>query len=339
MLTILEFLFRLIVKFRNTLYDKNYLSSHDVGLPVVSVGNILVGGTGKTPLVDFLIDWAEKKSIKIGVILRGYKGSFKGLKEVHSKDIQKTSSYFGDEASLLSLKHPKTPIFIGKNRRKLIEKMKKKYDLQMILADDAFQHRSLKRDVDIVVINALSKKEDYSLLPLGRGREPLSSLKRASAIVLNRVNLISLEEKQKRLNFLKKELRSKTPIIECSPYIRSLIHLSTRKKLTCWDKKSVFLASGIGAPQSFFSLMQKRASKILGHKVYKDHHNFSLKDIQKIVTEAKTLKADLIVITEKDAVKFLKYSEWASYFWMSELKLKIDDSLNLTNKIHVLTHK
>lgn len=326
-ISFLEKIFSFFVGLRNKLYDEGLLKSHSPPCPLVSVGNILVGGTGKTPIVDFLLHWAKNQSLQAGVILRGYKGQFSGVQKVKIDNLKGKVDFFGDEASLLAFHHPDIPIFVGKDKKKVVECLFESHPVDFVLADDAFQHRRLKRDLDVVVLDALSSFEDFRLLPLGRGREPFSSLKRADFIVLNRVNLISSKEKEKKLLFLKNLLPFEKCVIEAYPSISSLKRLSDWKELKKWEKKRIFLVSGIAQPFSFSSLIQKQDCKIVGHKIFGDHYSYSLIEVKKIVKEGQDLKADLILTTEKDAVKFLKFGPLLPFFWMSQLEMRFDESI------------
>lgn len=332
LLGFLEKMYAFFVTGRNKLYDCGLLKSHSFPLPVVSVGNLLVGGTGKTPIVNHLVDWAQKNSLKTGVILRGYKGHFSGVRKVDINDLKKAAHQFGDEACFFSLKHPKISVFVGKDKKRAVKSLLESQSVDFMLADDAFQHRSLARALDVVVVDALFSLQNLRLLPLGRSREPLSSLKRAHFVILNRVNLISQKEKEEKIVLLKSYLSSETPIIKASPRISSLVRLSDKKELRQWKGKKIFLASGIGQPASFPPLLKQQNCEIVGHRVFKDHHSYSLKDVKSLVKEKKRLKADLMVITEKDAVKLFKFPHSLPFFWMSQLKMSFDPSMGMLEK-------
>lgn len=326
--------YSLIIRFRNFLFDSGFLKAKKFNSLVISVGNLLAGGTGKTPVVDFLIRLFKEENLKIGIISRGYKGRFKGVKQVNIQDIKKGASVFGDEPLMLALKHKKIPIFVGKNKRKTIETLLKEHPVDLVIADDAFQHRFLYRDFDLVVIDALAEISDYEILPQGRARESMNSLKRSHLVLLNRLNLVSKEKKEQIITKIKKyffsglkESKKKLPIVEINCFIDSVKRLSDDQKVNQWERKRILLASGIGRPSSFSKMMKKKNQSILKHRIFKDHHPYTLKDIKSLMNEKKKLGADLIVITEKDAVKFLSFPEQTPFFCVAQMGLKISDSI------------
>lgn len=329
-----KILYAFVVSIRNWLFESGFLKAEKFDPVIISVGNLLAGGTGKTPIADFLIHLFKKKNLKVGLISRGYKGHFKGIRQVDIQNLEKIAYVFGDEPSMLALKHKEIPIFVGKNKRKALKALLKEHLVDLVIADDAFQHRWVHRDFDLVVIDALAEPCDYQLLPQGKAREPLSSLKRAHVVFLNRVNLISDEKKEKLISEIKKyffsefgEVKKKLPIVETKCFIDSVRRLSDGRKIDQWEEKKILLASGIGRPSSFFKLIKEKNHFILGHKVFKDHHLYSLKDLENLLYEKKKLKADLIVITEKDAVKFLSFLEYAPFFCVAQMSLEMDHQI------------
>src|SRR5690606_23906728 len=151
---------------RNLLYDKGVFSCTKVGVPIVSVGNITVGGTGKTPIVDHLIRWSVEKGLRPAAISRGYKGKFSGVKKV----VPHSGLYFGDEPMLLASRNTGVPIYVGADRVSVVQNILQREQVNIVFADDAFQHRRLFRDLDIVVVDMFDEDRDFRTLPLGRGR-------------------------------------------------------------------------------------------------------------------------------------------------------------------------
>ena len=187
---------------RNYLYNEGYFKTKEVSCPVVSFGNLTAGGTGKTPLVSHFIQWAQNQEFKVGVVTRGYGGRLSYLCQQVKRHSQGAWLY-GDEPYMLYLKHEDVPIWICTDRVRAAQALWNNHKVDLILADDAFQHRRLKRDMDILILNAMETQDNYQPLPLGRAREDFSEIHRAQAIILNKVNLASEEN----LIFIKEQLK------------------------------------------------------------------------------------------------------------------------------------
>lgn len=301
--------FGIVVSTRNKLYDQKAIKVKKVKVPVVSVGNITVGGTGKTPILAELVHWALSSGLKIGVVSRGYKGKFKGVSRVSHTDPDAPVIY-GDEPTMLSEKFPDVPIYVSPDRVLAAQTLIEENDVQVIFADDAFQHRRLHRDIDVVVVDCTEPLSNYNLLPYGRLREPLESLKRANYIILNKVNLVSPEEKNNVIDLLESlsdGLSSK--IIESEYYVKALKFNSEAIELGDIAPTEPFLlVSGIGNPQALETNLSQFL-KIKKHIRYSDHHNYSKKDVRYILKSHEKEQTCRIIITEKDAVKLRSYSE------------------------------
>ncbi len=182
------------IKIRNFLYDYQILKSYSLPCPVISVGNLSVGGTGKTSLVHYL---AEKLSsfYKVGILLRGYKRKSSGFKKVLERgNLVSPLPLVGDEAYMLGFLlqgKERISIAVGEDRVLAGKKMLKKWNIELLILDDGFQHRRLARDIDLLLLKPSDLKD--RLLPFGRLREPLSSLKRAEALILTYQELFSFE--------------------------------------------------------------------------------------------------------------------------------------------------
>lgn len=203
---------------RNKLYDKQVLRSHRLNIPVLSVGNITSGGTGKTPIVALLAEEFSKRGLDVAIVSRGYGGEERGPKRVPaSGDVARA---FGDEPAFLASKLPRIPVYVARDRVAGVEAIAKEcfsrspisvherdckglsssdvatssaYGSQLVISDDGFQHRRLARDFDVVLLDATQAKWQYRSLPLGRARESFASLSRAQFVFVTKTNLASKE--------------------------------------------------------------------------------------------------------------------------------------------------
>jgi tetraacyldisaccharide 4'-kinase len=263
------------VKIRNTLYDRCVLKAVRVPLLVVSVGNIETGGTGKTPFTMALADELYHRGCKIAIVTRGYKGSLKGPIIVTP---QHAHEEVGDEA-LLMARRMKAPVIKSPDRIRGALFAYVHLDAKIIILDDGFQHRRLKRDLDIVLVSRDITRE--RLLPAGRLREPASSLSRANIIV-------ALKGADHEGH--KAELKP-TALIDTHGNTSDLCLLAGKRILA-------FCA--IGRPDHFFTMLE-RLGALVERLAYQDHHCYTISDIKEIMDRA--TGKDLILTTEKDLVK------------------------------------
>ena len=262
-------LYGLIVQLRNVFYDRKLLKVNRLPCKVISVGNITMGGTGKTPIVIYLSNVLKKKGYKTAIISRGYKRNTTGTVLV-SDGIEVLSKWedVGDEPYMMAKKLKNIPIVVDENRFRGGLLLIRKFDPDIILLDDGFQHRKLHRDLDIIFTTKqkptvhLSKKIKYASLPL-----------------IYTKNTYSVNSKSKvRQNDVSK-----------------------------FKNKKVFLYCGIADPISFKKAVLEMEYLVCGSKFFPDHFHYSKKDIREIEILARNNDADLIVTTEKDWVKTKKH--------------------------------
>ena len=316
-------LFGWIVGARNKLYYNNNFPSKRVSCPVVSVGNITVGGTGKTPILAELVQWGLSQNIKVGIVSRGYKGRFKGVCRVSATEPDAPDTY-GDEPAMLSERFPEIPVYVGADRVAASEALIQNNDVQIIFADDAFQHRRLHRDLDVVVVDCTEPIYNYKLLPQGRLREPLENLRRAHFIVLNKVNLVSPDQKNKVISLLESLSGGiSCRLIESEYYVKSLSFKEKTIELGDIGPSEPFLlVSGIGNPQALEANLSQHLN-IKKHIRFADHHSYSQKDVTSILKIYKKESCARIIITEKDAVKLKRYPELYDVALTTQLSPKL----------------
>ncbi|MBC7798364.1 MAG: tetraacyldisaccharide 4'-kinase [Pyrinomonadaceae bacterium] len=326
-------LFGAIVKTRGALYEKSFLKSHRLNAKVVSVGNITVGGTGKTPLVAFVAKVLAENGEKVCVLTRGYKRKNPSARVVVSDGatVLSDAENSGDEPFLLAKELLGIAAVIAdKNRVEAgnwaIEHLK----ITAFVLDDGFQHIKLKRDLDIVTIDAMNPFGNGKLLPQGVLREPLESLKRADLIVLTRANLVQ-SPKSKVQSF------ADCPILLSQTRIRNLVELQNFHEPKTENRKpkteNRFLAfCALGNPQNFYESLEIEGFKLVGKINFQDHFVYSQSDVDKIESPARKFGAEILLTTAKDAVK-LANMQFTIPCFVVEISIEFDDENVLRNMI------
>jgi tetraacyldisaccharide 4'-kinase len=280
--------YKIAVGLRNFCYDKHLLRTYGAGAVVISVGNITTGGTGKTPLVIWLCRFLETRSLKCAVLTRGYKVG---------------GSKFADEPVILARSCPGAKIVVNPDRVEGARKAVAESGVDVLVMDDGFQHRRLKRDLDIVAVDATCPFGYGRMLPAGLLREPVKSLRRADAVVITRYDQVSAEQVQQ----IRKQIEDIAPQLT----IAKAIHKHPCAKavggrtlsIDELKEKAIFAFCGVGNPDAFMNRLAEFGLNIAGSKVYSDHHDYSGADISEIYEQAGACGADLILSTEKDWVK------------------------------------
>ena len=301
----LSWFYGLGVRFRNTLFETGFLKSRSFSIPVISVGNITVGGTGKTPHVEYLIRLLQDHS-RVAVLSRGYKRKSHGFQIANESSTART---IGDEPFQMKQKFPKVIVAVDKNRVHGIEALNQKYqDIDVILLDDAFQHRYVKPGINILLVDYHRLIIYDTLLPAGRLREPLTGKNRADMVIITKC--------PKDLKPM--EYRVITKAMDLYPYQQIFFTTLEYGELTPLFKKeaptvnldklkdhNVLLLTGIASPRQMKEDLTPVVSK-LSMLSFPDHHAFSQKDIEQISSEfAKLLSPKCIITTEKDAARII----------------------------------
>lgn len=290
--------YAVIIRLRNFLYSKRRLKIHRVDVPVFSIGNITVGGTGKTPLVIWLYnELIQNSKFKIQtctILTRGYK-SIRNLK-------LKIQNY-NDEPAILARSCPQAKVIVNPNRVEAAAKAIETFGAEVLIMDDGFQHRRLGRDVDIVTIDATEPFGFERVLPAGLLREPLTSVKRAGAVVITRSDQVSEE----KLAGIEERLRSINEAMIIARSIHAPVCAKTiGNKETGLEQlrdKEIFAFCGIGNPDAFLNTIEALDVELVGSKIYNDHHHYTDNDVTDIYNQAAVLEADLILTTQKDWTK------------------------------------
>ena len=300
----LSWIYGSVVRFRNFLFDVGVLKSRSFSIPIISVGNITVGGTGKTPHVEYLIRLL-KDLTSVAVLSRGYKRKSKGFVMADSKS---TVKEIGDEPFQMKKKFPNVTIAVDKSRVHGIETLTgQDRNLDVILLDDAFQHRYVKPGINILLVDYHRLIIYDKLLPAGRLREPLSGKNRADIVIVTKC-----PQTLTPMNF-----RVITKAMDLFPYqqlfftalaydkLHHIYNNSTRALTDIPPNEHLLLLSGIASPQQFIEDLSTLNAHI-NSLTFPDHHEFSKKDIQHINEAFATLPSPKsIITTEKDAARLV----------------------------------
>jgi tetraacyldisaccharide 4'-kinase len=295
----LSSLFGLGVRARNALYDRGLARAQKLGGPVVSVGNLSVGGSGKTPFVLLLGELLKARGLKFDILSRGYGRKTRGVALV---DPAGSPHDFGDEP-LLVARRLSVPVVVGESRYAAGVFAEKKFGPQLHLLDDGFQHRSLARDFDIVLVTPEDARD--CLLPAGRLREPLSSLSRADTVVL-----------------------TSGASAESFPLHQQLVWRARRGILPGSVPARPVVFCGIARPKNFVAQLRTAGIEPVAEAFYRDHHAYTELDIRDLLNLRQRSEADGFVTTEKDAVNLGGYLAALAPLAVIAVKMELANAAN-----------
>lgn len=297
----LSFLFGAGVALRNSFYDRGIFKVHKLARPVISIGNISVGGSGKTPFVIALGELLKERGIAFDVLSRGYGRSSTQIAVV---DPLGSPQQFGDEPLLITRKL-NAPVIVGADRYEAGLLAEEKFSTQLHLLDDGFQHRRLHRDFDIVLL----PQEDLNgtLLPTGRLREPLSSLRRADALVL--VDPLDIPH-----------LYART-----SSRLQAQICKARRAVTLDWTIGKAVAFCAIARPQQFFAAIKALGQEILGQLAFRDHHRYTQADVDRLLQLRYKVGADSFIATHKDLVNLGPLAARLQPLRIAQLRIEMED--------------
>lgn len=319
-----------VIAVRNWFFDKNIFKSENVNAAVISVGNISVGGSGKTPLVITLTNMLKKSGKNVGVLSRGYGRNTRGYLLVsNGKDILAPVNNCGDEIFITAMEC-KVPSAVSENRVKGAENLIRNTGVNVIVLDDAYQHRWIKRDLNLLIFEQRFLTEyDFfkqNLLPTGMMREPLNSIKRADAVIINR-KFTSTEEIPERYRKYFDGKRIFTAYYKAIEF--SDIKHDTRYGLEEFKGQKSLVVSGVADPYSFINILKQTSVDTSNQMIFRDHKNYSNKEVQEIRKKFYSTNSHSVVTTEKDAVKLTKFSKEFDdidiFFLKIELKMDNED--------------
>lgn len=311
--------FREIVRIRTSLYEKGRLRTWRLNHPVVSVGNLTVGGNGKTPLVMALAGGLRRLGYRPVILSRGYRRTSRGVvvvsrgqgPEVGWRDA-------GDEPFLMALRLPETPIVVGADRVEAGREAERCHLGDLFILDDGFQHRRLAREVDIVAIDPADWLGDERLLPAGRWREPRSALARAHAACIPRTRKAEENEGER--------LSLPVPTFEFTTEIDGLVRDGELVSPAALGQEPVVAFAGIARPGRFFGTLRSLGLNVVSTHRFRDHHVYRPRDLNR-------LPAGIRITTEKDAVRLDPGDFW--FLRVSASIVEFEALLDLvTERIH-----
>lgn len=329
-------IFFFIVFLRNYLFNKNIFKSQKVPTKVISVGNIHVGGTGKTPAVIYLVEYFQKFGFKPAVLSRGYKRKSSGYVLVSdgfciTKDVSKV----GDEI-YLTAKETNCAAAVCEKRVVGAKKLIQDVNPDVIILDDGFQHRWLHRDVDIVLFDAnffFSKDiRNKLLLPAGFLRENLKSIQRANIIIINhkfgKYDINEINEKVRSCEYFSGKL-----ILHSYYQVDSLIDLKFQSKYSIkeFEGQKALAVSGLANPESFLAVLKQNNFHITDKIIFSDHKNYTYKEVEEIREKFYSTNSTCVITTQKDFVKLANfYDELDDIdFFYVKIKMHIKDAEKL----------
>jgi len=289
---------------RARLYADGLLTRYTLPCRVISIGNLTVGGTGKTPVVIALASALRDRGCRVGVVSRGYKRSSTGeIVEVSDGTvILGDPSDTGDEPWLIAQRCPGVVVAVGANRPVVGRSLIRRHQVDTVIMDDGYQHLALRRETNILILDASAPFGNGCLLPCGRLRESLSAMARATAVLVTRASQAS------NLDDLKATVRTVAPsvpiwVTDFAPSTVAQVGGTSTVDSSVLHGERVFAISGIGHPASFQTMLESAGATVVEQRVFPDHHAYSKEDVHRVRQAAERVGATRIVTTEKDAVK------------------------------------
>lgn len=304
----LELIYVLIIFLRKKLYEYKIFKTYKFKIPIIIIGNLTVGGTGKTPVVMHIANYLKKQGFNPAVIMRGYKSKNINYPCIVGKNSD--ADLYGDEPTLVANKVD-CPVIIGKNRVIAVEFLLKKFDnINVVISDDGLQHYSLARDLEIIMIDHERMFGNGHCLPLGPLREKITRLNTVNLILFNTTNNQFFQNKDRNNRYILTLVPEK---------IYNLINPNILKNFE--DFVCVHAVSGIGNNQKFFNLLANVGINTINHE-FPDHYKYQEKDLN--------FNDDLpVIMTEKDAVKCKKFAK--ENFWCQSVQVKFNLEQQLNN--------
>lgn len=321
----LSILYYIIIKSRNLLYDFGFVEQHSFKTPIISVGNITTGGTGKTPFVMHLVGYFLKQGKKVGVISRGYKSKTNELVIAHDgKGAAAEVTETGDELGMIvnRFSNVKDSFFAISyyDRIEAIIKMETLYSPDIILLDDAYQKRKIRKTVDIVLVNKERESFlDMMLIPAGNLREPLTSLKRADIVLKNYKFAEMVENENKSFNYINK----------------GFFNLNNQR-LEITKNIKVITVSGIADNSSFINAVKLSNVDIEKSFNFSDHFNYKASDIRNF--ESSWSENLIFLTTEKDFIKLKDFNEFIKKYPVYYLRIDVNLDMSSLEELFSIKH-
>lgn len=315
-LTLLAWLYAALVCARASLYRVNILKTRRVGCRVVSIGNLTVGGTGKTPITIFFAEHYRRQGQSVGIVSRGYgrRDTSAVLPVSDGKRILTTCDAAGDEPYLMAERLPEIPVVVAADRHAGCQWLMAHGKTDVILLDDGFQHLALHRDMNVLLLDAARPFGNGALLPRGALRETPSAMRRADVVIFTRAdNMAATPLPSLSCPILTSTFEATALVSVCTGALRALDALAGRP---------VFALCGIARPDAFFHLLSRLGARVLASAAFPDHHDYTTRDLTTIRKRAGSL---WIVATEKDAVKIRRLLPGDLDVWALRIEARLSE--------------
>ncbi len=336
-------LYAFVGQLRLWLFEHGVLHRYPLGCQVISVGNITAGGTGKTPMVEALARDLQKRGRKVAILSRGYRRKEQRFKNrvrrwMRGNDRPQPplvvsdgtgplldSARSGDEPYMLASNLKGVVVLVDKNRVNSGRYAVRNFDCDTLILDDGFQYQRLKHRLDLVLVDCGNPFSTGEVLPRGILREPLKNLRRARFICITKVRGRDTAELRKRIL----ELNPEAGLMECDHVPCLLREAFTRKELplTALRNAKVFSVAGIASPRSFETSLEDLGATILDRRRFADHHRYYRREIAAIVRAAANLGADMVVTTEKDAVRMPQIEDCVVPIYYLRIEIRFNSGL------------
>jgi tetraacyldisaccharide 4'-kinase len=323
--TVVAWSYDKLAMFRNLLFDLGILKVHKLGCPVISVGNLAVGGTGKTPMVIWLSRLLSEQGWRVGVVSRGYRGeeTERILVVSDGRNILAASDISGDEPQLLARRLQGIPVLCSTKRALAAEAALEQFQCEVVILDDGFQHRFIARDLDVVMLDSQKPFGNGFLFPRGILRERTAALTRAQALTLSRFD--GSEQAEQNHKNLVNQWPDKT-IVTAAHRATRLFRAATQKERPLNSIKDRRLATfaGIGRPDEFFRTVHDLGAHLVYTAALPDHYPLTIELLNSLVQEASEQKPELWLTTEKDWVRLPDDLPDSMELWVLAVELDLD---------------
>jgi tetraacyldisaccharide 4'-kinase len=328
-------LYELAVRLRVVAYETDYLKPKRLDATVISVGNLTMGGVGKTPMVKYIAGYFQSEEFSVAILTRGYARKSTDMRMLNAANNKagpgtpETYREVGDEPLMLARSLPDIPLIVNKNRYEAGRWAVGTLGSEVLVLDDGYQHLALARDLNLLLIDATDPFGGFSMPPSGRLREPLYGIKRADAAIVTRADR-AFDQGQVNA-IIKYYCGEKVPIMYFYSTITELTHLASGevydvKNFAGWN---VAVACGIANPHAFVEDILEAGINIVREIFFADHHPFKQTELDQINSAARNAGADAIVVTEKDAVRLEGLTHGDVPIYVANLAIRSDDEVRL----------
>jgi tetraacyldisaccharide 4'-kinase len=317
--------YRGLLGLRDALYAGGVLKSRRLPCPVIALGNLTLGGSGKTPAVELAVQTLRQAGIEPAIVSRGYGRSSSGIQVVSDRDgLRLDSRASGDEPFLLARRLPGVPVVVGRNRFEAGRLCLQRFTVQALVLDDAFQHRTLEKDLEVLLLNGRAPWGSGRLFPLGVLREPLAALRRAHLVVVTRAPDAAAFEKIlaviRRHNPLSPVVAGEYEPVECWE-----VHAPGAVGPATLDRRRLAAFAGIAYPQDFRRTVEQVGVALTRFTEFPDHHWYSEEDMIRLTREAERSGAEGLLTTEKDWARLSVLAPPPLPLWVLRIRLTLGE--------------